>query len=65
MLITLDMNLDEELDYRELARGMEAWKKEKREEKRRDLSRESTSLSVKSGINFLIVLMEQHSCLVT
>ena len=49
MLVTLDMNLDEELDYREMARGMDAWKRQRRVEKRQDLSRESTSMSAKSG----------------
>ena len=48
-MVTLDMNLDEELDYREMVRGMEAWKRQRREEKRKALSRESTSVSLKSG----------------
>lgn len=49
MMVTLDMNLDEELDYREIARGMEAWKRERRDERRKELSRETTSVSMKSG----------------
>ena len=48
-MVTLDMNLDEELDYKEIARGMEAWRRERREERRRELSRETTALSAKSG----------------
>ena len=48
-MVTLDMNLDEELDYREIARGMEAWKRERRDERRKELSREITSVSMKSG----------------
>ena len=49
MMVTLDMNLDEELDYREIARGMEAWKRQRRDERRKELSREATSVSMKSG----------------
>ncbi|XP_052779508.1 EF-hand calcium-binding domain-containing protein 12-like [Mya arenaria] len=49
MLISLDMNLDEELDYKEMARGMELARREKREDRRKELSREATSISQKSG----------------
>ena len=49
MLISLDMNLDEELDYKEMARGMELARREKREDRRKQLSREATSVSQKSG----------------
>lgn len=50
MLISLDMNLDEELDYKEMAQGMGVARREKREDRRKELSRESTSLSQRSGI---------------
>ncbi|XP_045164216.2 EF-hand calcium-binding domain-containing protein 12-like [Mercenaria mercenaria] len=49
MLISLDMNLDEELDYKEMARGMKVARQEKREDRRKELSRESTSMSQRSG----------------
>jgi len=49
MLISLDMNLDEELDYGEMARGMELARREKREDRRKELSREATSVSQRSG----------------
>ena len=61
MLISLDMNLDDELDYKEMARGMKVARQEKREDRRKEISRESTSLSQRSGIiynlNVLLVIL--------
>ncbi|KAL3851719.1 hypothetical protein ACJMK2_015446 [Sinanodonta woodiana] len=42
IILVLDMNMDNKLDYKELARGLEKWKKEKREDKCKELSREGT-----------------------
>ncbi|KAL4226312.1 EF-hand calcium binding domain 12 [Mactra antiquata] len=49
MLISLDMNLDDELNYKEMTRGMDLARRERREDKRKELSRESTVVSQKSG----------------
>lgn len=49
MLISLDMNLDDELSYKEMARGMDMARRERREDRRKELSRESTMVSQRSG----------------
>ena len=56
MLIALDMNLDEELDYKEMARGLELTRKQRIEDRRKDLSRESSALSRLSGTNWFSIL---------
>lgn len=48
MILSLDSNFDNYLDYKELAEGLNMWRKERRENKRKALSRESTNLSQKS-----------------
>lgn len=48
MILSLDSNFDNFLDYKELAEGLRMWRKERRENKRKLLSRETTSLSQKS-----------------
>ena len=45
LVLSLDEELDDELDYRDLAKGMELWKLEKREAKRRQMSTLSFSSS--------------------
>lgn len=52
MLISLDMNLDAFLDYKELATGLEQARRELREDKRKELSREATKNTLKTGNNF-------------
>lgn len=49
LLVTLDMDLDDELDYREMARGMELARREKWDEKRKELSEELLKGSQPSG----------------
>lgn len=48
MILSLDSNFDNYLDYKELAEGLNMWRKERRENRRKALSRESTNLSQKS-----------------
>lgn len=49
MLISLDMNLDEVLNYKEMAIGLEHARREKREDRRKEISRESTLMSQNSA----------------
>ncbi|XP_060081393.1 EF-hand calcium-binding domain-containing protein 12-like [Ylistrum balloti] len=49
LILSLDADFDEELDYKELARGLENWHRERRENRRKELSRETTSLSSKGS----------------
>ncbi|KAL5015165.1 hypothetical protein ScPMuIL_009435 [Solemya velum] len=46
LILTLDADFNDRLDYQELSRGMERWKKERRDNKRKQLSRESTAVSL-------------------
>jgi len=55
MLISLDMNLDENLDYKELAMGLELARKELIEDRRKELSREASKVTQKTGKNLLLV----------
>ena len=48
MILSLDSNFDNYLDYKELAEGLRMWRRERRENKRKALSREATALSQKS-----------------
>ncbi|XP_071082291.1 EF-hand calcium-binding domain-containing protein 12-like [Haliotis cracherodii] len=48
LVISLDSDLTDEVDYRELAKGMLVWKKERREKKRELLSQNSGSSSNRS-----------------
>ena len=62
MLISLDMNLDEVLDYKEMAQGLEHARREKREDRRKEISRESTLMSQSSGNITLCLLLEFITC---
>ena len=46
LILALDTDLNDELDYRELAKGMGLWKVEKRESKRKMLASNITSASM-------------------
>ncbi|XP_046561164.1 EF-hand calcium-binding domain-containing protein 12-like [Haliotis rubra] len=48
MVISLDSDLTDEVDYSELAKGMLRWKKERREKKREQMSQNSGSSSNRS-----------------
>lgn len=48
MILSLDIDYDNNLDYKELAKGLSFWKKERRENRRKQISRESTMDSFKS-----------------
>ncbi|XP_022302015.2 EF-hand calcium-binding domain-containing protein 12-like [Crassostrea virginica] len=48
MILSLDLDYDNNLDYKELAKGLSFWKKERRENRRKQISRESTMDSMKS-----------------
>lgn len=48
LVISLDSDLTDEVDYRELAKGMLVWKRERREKKRELLSQNSGSSSNRS-----------------
>lgn len=48
MILSLDSNFDNYLDYKELAEGLRMWKKERRENKRKMISREASLISQKS-----------------
>lgn len=49
LILSLDADFDEELDYKELARGLDSWHRERRENRRKQLSRETTSVSSKGS----------------
>ena len=46
LILALDTDLNNQLDYRELAKGMGLWKIEKRENKKRTVYSDSTSPSM-------------------
>jgi len=48
MILSLDSNFDNYLDYKELAEGLRMWRKERRENKRKMISREASLISQKS-----------------
>ena len=48
LILSLDTDFDNNLDYKELARGLELWKRERRENRRKELSRTSSASSVKT-----------------
>ncbi|XP_062585713.1 uncharacterized protein LOC134247355 [Saccostrea cucullata] len=48
MILSLDMDYDNNLDYKELSKGLSFWKRERRENRRKQISRESTMDSLKS-----------------
>lgn len=50
MLISLDMNMDENLDYKELSIGLELARRELREDRRKELSREATKVTISTGM---------------
>lgn len=55
MILSLDIDYDNNLDYKELAKGLSFWKKERRENRRKQISRESTMDSFKSRSSKLIL----------
>ena len=57
LILTLDTDLSNELDYRELAKGMGLWKIEKRENKRKLLSSASFSSSPCKYLQFTIYII--------
>lgn len=59
MILSLDIDYDNNLDYKELAKGLSFWKKERRENRRKQISRESTMDSFKSRSSELIYLKKK------
>lgn len=59
MILSLDIDYDNNLDYKELAKGLSFWKKERRENRRKQISRESTMDSFKSRSSKLIDIFKE------
>lgn len=69
MILSLDSNFDNYLDYKELAEGLKMWRRERRENKRKALSRETSDISLKSStctsnvtIVYLHFLSSNYTC---
>ncbi|KAK3102250.1 hypothetical protein FSP39_009912 [Pinctada imbricata] len=60
LILSLDTDFDNLLDYKELARGLECWKRERRENRRKELSRESSASSVKSRSSTTLSMTESR-----